>query len=267
MSEPRSDTQPGESRFHRGLRRFLVDRPGLSPDPPAAPAPPEAAEMAAAAPVLPTAEHAPCAWSGCHATEVWRCGYVDQHGSRCGLWCREHITFVEQAPLCRRHANVVRHVSAQAGSIYEIKTQVAIDDRGPSLVSMVVEEADAGVRAALERTFAAADGFQVTTDPAIRLSRVPEGRLMTEGGRVTFERLGSEQGWSRGWGVYTSSGYVWRALVSSTHGEPPLVVAQVNHQVIFAGVPDWIGARGQRPNQELHEAFSRRLVAALTRSV
>ena len=265
MSEFGEPTRgPVRSRTGRGLWRILEARSSSAPPPdvPEAPPPPEPAR-----PVIPEAEHGSCSWGGCAATEVWRCAYVDQTGARCGRWCREHVSFDGSGPLCRRHASVLREVSAQAGSIYEIKTQAAIDDRGPSLVSMVVDESDAAVRSALEAHFRAAEGFQVTTDPSIRLSRVPEGRLVTRDGRVTFERTGGEQGWSRGWGVYTSSGYVWRGLVSATRGEPPLVVAQVNHQVIFAGVPDWIGARGSRPGEELHAAFSRRLVGALTRAL
>src|SRR5260370_22946586 len=50
-----------------------------------------------------------CAASGCAATTVVACVYVDRRGRPCPTaWCPDHVEAAGDRPYCRRHAGVMR---------------------------------------------------------------------------------------------------------------------------------------------------------------
>lgn len=186
-----------------------------------------------------------CSWDGCQATEVWRCGYRDGQGGTCGLWCRGHLDFSSGVPLCQRHLSLYR-LAAQAAPTYDLKQPAAVDDRRPALVTLVVDDADRPVRELLERRFGFRPGVGIATDPAVRYSHA--------------------HGWSRGWGVHTNTGYLWRAVVSASGDEPPVVQVRVNLVPVLSATPEWIIDHGTGDPRMLRAAFRDRLVSAVAGS-
>jgi hypothetical protein len=228
-----------------GGRRSLDAPPGD----PVPPAPPVAAV---------------CSRPGCAAAESWRCEYRDGAGRECGWWCRDHIRFVEGRAWCERHANTLRELSARRDTIYEIKTIATLEDRSPSLCSMIVEEIDVHVRAALEQIYAH-PGIRVVTDPAVREVRVAREIIYGGPDGLTVEQPGYDRAWERGWGVVAPQGYRTRVMVRVTTTEPPSVQILVNGHHVLEGVPDWIALRsaGQAPTDAERRTYHDRVAEAI----
>lgn len=68
-------------------------------------------------------------------------------GGRCGWWCQDHTVFLNGLTWCQRHANSTRWLDARSGSIFEILSRPAIDDRSPNLAGILVDELDGEVTA------------------------------------------------------------------------------------------------------------------------
>jgi hypothetical protein len=85
----------------------------------------------------------------------------------------------------------------------------------------------------------------IVTDGNIRASSIPTGRVerTPDGPRVLSE--GGIRAWDRGWGVYSSAGYLARVVLRVTAAEPPVVHVFVNGARILSRVPDWIANRSQ----------------------
>jgi hypothetical protein len=205
-----------------------------------------------------------CSRPGCTATKGWRCSYVDPKGKRCGWWCKEHLIFVQGQPWCHRHANTIRELRKRSGSIYEINRMAAIEDRSPSLASLIVEEVNQDVNSTLARHYAGIPGVTLVTDPAIREVQIAKTSVIEGADGLTVLRQGSERAWQRGWGVYSNSGYLARVSIRVTVSEPPVAQVLVNSRLILSTVPDFISARAAgQDDAGARAAFRARVVAAI----
>lgn len=206
-----------------------------------------------------------CSRPGCEAAEGYQCQYTDGQGQQCGWWCRAHIKFVHGSAWCERHANTVRELSARRNTIYEIKTMATLEDRSPSLCSLIVEDVDPHVRAALERIYQGHDTAEVVTDPTVRDVKAPRQKIYEGPDGITVERQGHDRAWERGWGVVSHQGYLARVMVRVTTTEPPTVAILVNGHTVLKGVPDWIAVRagGGTPTEAEREAYRARVVEAI----
>jgi hypothetical protein len=222
------------------------------------PEPPERPEHLA-----PPTEAA-CSRPGCTATTSWKCEYRDGQGNQCGYWCRAHVKAVDGHIWCERHSNVMREVSARRDTIYEIKTVVPIEDRSPSLCSMIVEEIDGPVRGALEALYAGS-AVRVITDETVREVRVPREMVQRGPDGLAVERAGHDRAWERGWGVVSHQGYLSRVIVRVSTTEPPSVRIIVNGHTLLDGVPDWIAARaaGEPATDAERQAYRDRVIEAV----
>jgi hypothetical protein len=183
--------------------------------------------------------------AGCTRREGYRCSYRDATGRRCIYWCPDHSVFVNGRTWCQRHANSVKWLQAQSGSIFEIQNTAAIDDRSPNLVGLLVDELDGDVSAYLRACFGKWSGIQIVTDANIRASQVPKGRVeQTADGPIVLSE-GGQQSWDRGWGVFSQAGYLARIVLRVTSTEPPLVHVYVNGSPVLSRTPDWIANRGR----------------------
>jgi hypothetical protein len=205
--------------------------------------------------------------AGCDKTKGYRCAYRDQTGARCGWWCIDHSVILNGRAWCQRHANSVKWLNAQDGSIYEILNVAAIDDRSPNLAGILVDELNDEVIAHLKSCFAQYRDVQVVTDGNIRSTVIPKGRVeqTDTGPRVLSE--GSRTAWARGWGVYSHVGYLARVVLRVTATEPPVVHLYVNGALTLSRVPDWITNRGRGSDEQNHATFKRALLEAIQQSV
>jgi hypothetical protein len=194
----------------------------------------------------------------------WQCEYSDTDGRQCGYWCRDHVKIDEGHAWCERHASTVRELSARRNTIYEIKTVAGIQDRSPSLCSMIVEEIDAPVRGALEALYAGS-AVRVITDEAVREMRVPRENIYQGPDGLAVERQGYDRVWERGWGVVSHQGYLARVMIRVATTEPPSVQIMVNGIEVVKGVPDWIATRaaGQPVTEVERQAYRDRVIQAV----
>jgi hypothetical protein len=209
--------------------------------------------------------HGTCSRPGCSSTEGWQCSYRDASGRQCGWWCRQHVIFQDGRAWCQRHATIARELASRRNTIYDIKTVPALEDRSPALASMIVEEVDGVVRAALAQLYTDLPGLSIVTDPTVRMTLIPKERIYQGPEGLTVERSGFERLWQRGWGVYSTQGYLARITVTVTASEPPSVEVLVNGLQALSGVPDWIAARsrGQTPAPQERAVFRQRLVDSI----
>jgi hypothetical protein len=109
----------------------------------------------------------------------------------------------------------------------------------------LVDELDADITAHLVSCFGQQRGVHIVTDGNIRASSIPKGRVeqTPDGPRVLSE--GGIRAWDRGWGVYSSAGYLARVVLRVTAAEPPVVYVFVNGSQILGRVPDWIANRNR----------------------
>ena len=159
--------------------------------------------------------------AGCGRKKGFRCSYKDLVGRRCAYWCEEHSVFLNGRMWCERHANSVKWLRARDGSIYEIGTTAAIDDRSPNLVGILVDELNREMTAHLTEVFDKHKGVFIVTDANVRTASIPKGRVdhTPDGPRVLHET--GQTAWQRGWGVYSHVGYLARVVLTVTSTEPP----------------------------------------------
>jgi hypothetical protein len=206
--------------------------------------------------------------AGCTRREGYRCAYRDATGRRCIYWCPDHSVYANGRTWCQRHANSVKWLQAQSGSIFEINNTAAIDDRSPNLAGMLVDELDGDVSAYLQACFGRWSGIKIVTDANIRASQVPKGRVeRTADGPVVLSE-GGRPAWDRGWGVFSPAGYLARVVLRVTATEPPVVHLYVNGAPVLSRVPDWIANRGRGTDPATdHANFRAAVMAAVQASV
>lgn len=206
--------------------------------------------------------------AGCGKRKGFRCSYKDMIGRRCGYWCEEHSVFLNGRMWCERHANSVKWVRARDGSIYEIGSTAAIDDRSPNLVGILVDELNKEMVAHLTSCFKDHKGVYIVTDANVRTATIPKGRVdhTPDGPRVLHEA--GQIAWARGWGVYSHVGYLARVVLRVTATEPPVVHVYANGLLVLSRVPDWIANRGRGSSSERdHAAFRRAVMDAVTQVI
>ena len=206
--------------------------------------------------------------AGCTRKEGYRCSYRDATGRRCIYWCPDHSVFTSGRTWCQRHANSVKWLQAQSGSIFEIQNTAAIDDRSPNLVGLLVDELDGEISGYLRSCFGKWSGIQIVTDANIRASQVPKGRVeRTADGPIVLSE-GAQQAWDRGWGVFSQAGYLARIVLRVTATEPPVVHVYVNGSAVLSRVPDWIANRGRGTDPAAdHANFSNAVLQAVKGAV
>jgi hypothetical protein len=206
--------------------------------------------------------------AGCAKRVGYRCAYRDGTGRRCTYWCEDHSVFLHGRSWCQRHANSVRWLRARDGTIFEILPSAAIDDRSPNLVGTLVDELDKEVTDHLTSCFGRLQGVHIVSDGTIRAASIPKRRVeQTPDGPVVFSE-GATIAWDRGWGVYSSTGYLARVVLRATSAEPPVVYVLVNGDRIMSRVPDWIANRGKGTDPKRdHAAFRRALLEAIENAV
>jgi len=205
--------------------------------------------------------------AGCGRKKGFRCAYKDLVGRRCGYWCEEHSVFLNGRMWCERHANSVKWLRARDGSIYEIGTTAAIDDRSPNLVGILVDELNREMTAHLTEVFKRHKGVYIVTDGNVRTASIPKGRVdhTPDGPRVLHET--AQTAWQRGWGVYSHVGYLARVVLTVTSTEPPVVHVYANGVLVLRRVPDWIANRGNGSNADHHAAFRHAVMDAVTQVI
>ncbi len=209
--------------------------------------------LAPAGAVKPAAMPAVCTHLRCGAHTGWQCGYQDHQGESClTWWCSEHVQFYGVEPFCRRHANVVKALSIHAGTIREIKSLPALDDRSFGLASMVGEDVNKDLTEILRRRYKSRKDVTVIADRTVREAR--------SSGTVA---------WERSWSAMRSQGYETRVTLSVNSARPTMVEMRVGTRTIFTGMPDWITRRleGETPVQADRVHFRARLVQAVTEAV
>lgn len=193
---------------------------------------------------------APCAAPGCRSQKSWSCTYKTETGQRCGShWCRHHVTVVGSATYCPRHAGVSKTLNKTEGSIYQVKSQPSLEDRALSLLELIRQNVDPGLRNLLAHAAVGLTGVEVAGQKSVQ--EVQSGS----------ERIG----WQVSWGLHTSRGYLLRAFVRVGIPEPPVVQAIVVNEVVFQQVPYWVRRRlnGEPPDPTDHQRFYADLVRAL----
>jgi len=197
---------------------------------------------------------APCSAPGCQEQPTWACGYRNPTRERCGShWCRKHVTMVGTATYCTRHAGVSKTLNQTEGSIYEVKSQPSLEDRALSLLDLIRQNVDPRLRSLLAGAAVGLPGVEVSGQKSIQ--EIQSGS----------ERIG----WQVSWGLYTSRGYLLRALIRVGVPEPPVVRAVVANEVVFQSVPYWITRRlnGEPPNAADHQRFYADLIGAMREAV
>lgn len=203
--------------------------------------------------IRPAPMPAACAHSRCQAQTGWQCGYQDRQGQTCTTWwCSEHVQFHGTEPYCRRHSTVVKALSIHAGTIREIKSLPAVDDRSLSLAAMVGEDVNKDLTEILRRRYKSRRDVTIIADRTVRETR----------GSGTVA-------WERSWSAMRSQGYETRVTLSVNSASPMIVEMRVGTRTIFAGMPDWIARRldGKAPVQADRAHFRARLVQAVTEAV
>jgi hypothetical protein len=200
----------------------------------------------------PTA--APCAAPGCREQKSWSCKYRTETGERCGSnWCERHVTVVGDATYCPRHAGVSKTLNKTEGSIYQVKSQPSLEDRALSLLDLIRQNVDPGLRHLLEKAAVGLPGVEVA------------GQKSVQEVRSSSERIA----WQVSWGLHTNRGYLLRTTVRVGIPEPPVVQAMVVNEVVFQEVPYWVTRRlnGEPPNASDHPRFYGDLVRAMQEAV
>jgi len=220
----------------------------------------EPAHVAEPAPVVPLPEPPPlpptitgkCSTSGCSATDVYQCGYVDSRGVSCAAQlCADHVGLITpEGPVCRRHDLVAQALAATAGSLFE-RVRPNTEDRRYALLLLLVSEMNERMLTLLRERYADIPGADAMVDLTVRPTR-----------------RGSEVAWERGWAAFTPTGNVVRIALRVEDQEPPPVQVYVNQRMVGELVPDWILNRPQAGReQEAREVFIHRLMGLIHSSL
>jgi hypothetical protein len=205
--------------------------------------------------------------AGCGKTVGNRCSYTDMTGQRCTYWCRDHSVFLNDRIWCERHANSVKWLRARDGTIYEIGSNAAINDRSPNLVGILVDELNPKMTAYLSDCFKRHRGVHIVTDAHVRTASIPRGRVEhTPDGPLVLQESG-HTAWERGWGVYSHVGYLARVVLRVTATEPPVVHVYANGMLVLRRVPDWIRNRGKGTDPKQDHAVFRGAVMSAVKEV
>jgi hypothetical protein len=194
-----------------------------------------------------------CTEHECNNHTEWMCGYQDRTGYGCGTWwCGRHIVRLGSDPYCRRHANVVRALSVNAGTLREIKHLPAVTDRAITLAAMVGGDLDKEITEILRRRYSSRKDVTVVADRSVRESRA-----------------GNAVSWERNWSAARNQGYETRISLLVTAEEPEVVKLRVGSMEIFSGVPDWIANRldGKPTDHSDRARFRARLIQTVTEAV
>jgi hypothetical protein len=195
-----------------------------------------------------------CAYPRCPEQKGWRCSYRDKTGRQCEMrWCDKHVELVGDRPYCQRHAAVVEALEETEGSILEVKSQPAVDDRAVPLLNLIVNEIDQPVLGALKSSVRGHDGLQVARQRTVQEVFVDQERAA----------------WQVAWGVNNSRGYLLKAAVRVGVTEPPVVQGVVANHVVFQDVPYWIKRRrnGEQAQPGDHKDFFKNLSSAISEAV
>jgi hypothetical protein len=197
---------------------------------------------------------APCAAPGCPEQQSWPCRYKTETGQRCGShWCRHHVTVVGNATYCPRHAGVSKTLNKTEGSIYQVKSQPSLEDRALSLLDLIRQNVDPGLRNLLAEAAVGLPGVEVAGQKSVQ-------EVMSGSERI---------GWQVSWGLHTNRGYLLRTQVRVGTPEPPVVQAIVVSEVVFEAVPYWVTTRlnGEPADASDHQKFYADLLRAMEAAV
>ncbi|HVD01708.1 MAG TPA: protein kinase [Candidatus Dormibacteraeota bacterium] len=187
-----------------------------------------------------------------HHTE-WMCSYQDPTGYACGTWwCAKHVARLGNDAFCRRHANVIKALAVNAGTIREIKHLPAVTDRAITLAALVGGDIDKEITEILRRRYSSRQDVTVVADRAVRENR-----------------SAAAVAWERNWSAARNQGYETRITLAVSTDEPSEVKLRVGSMEIFSGVPDWIANRlqGKPPNHSDRAHFRARLIQCVTEAV
>jgi predicted Ser/Thr protein kinase len=202
---------------------------------------------------LSTQARTACTEAECtHHTE-WMCSYQDPTGYACGTWwCGKHVARLGNDPFCRRHANVIKALAVNAGTLREIKHLPEVTDRAITLAALVGADLDKEITEILRRRYSSRKDVTVVADRAVRENR-----------------SGAAVSWERNWSAARNQGYETRITLAVSTDEPSEVKLRVGSMEIFSGVPDWISNRlqGKPPDHSDRAHFRARLIQRVTEAI
>jgi len=162
-----------------------------------------------------------CAASGCAATTVVACAYVDRRGRPCPTaWCRDHVEAAGDRPYCRRHAGVMRARLADP----QESMLPDLESRAPGLIEWLARDLAEGVEAALLATGA---GDSVASEAA----------------HTVHQARARERTWERSWRLCRNTGFVHRVCLQVEEAHDTEVTLVVDRREVVRLTPPWIAAR------------------------
>ena len=162
-----------------------------------------------------------CASTGCAATTVVACSYVDRRGRGCPTaWCPDHVEVAGDRPYCRRHAGVIRARLANP----EESVLPDLESRAPGLIEWLARDLGEGVEAALMATGA---GDSVTSEAA----------------HTVHQARARERTWERSWRLCRHTGIVHRVCLQVADARDTEVGVIVDRHEVARLTPPWIAAR------------------------
>ena len=162
-----------------------------------------------------------CAATGCGATTVVACSYVDRRGRACPTaWCPDHVEVAEDRPYCRRHAGVIRaRLADPEGSVLP-----DLESRAPGLIEWLARDLAEGIEAALMATGA---GDSVASESV----------------HTVHQARARERTWERSWRLCRHTGVVHRVCLQVAEARDTEVVVIVDRHEVAQLTPPWIAAR------------------------
>lgn len=202
-----------------------------------------------------------CTSTACSSAGKSQCSYIDSTGTQCeSWWCDTHVVHVGGTPYCRRHAAIIKVLTANKGTLWEKKTLPAVNDRSIGLIHWLMAEVGDEVEHELRSAYHNDKAVTVAQDRSVRAvyRSVPVNSVA---GEIANTRTLT---WEWTCSASASTGYLTSIVVSVPVTNPPQVNVKVDQNHVLSVVPDWgMEDIGEHARQHERQQLRNSVVSAI----